>query len=355
MEIIRLQTPSAKSKIFVGANILDECLPALTDGQANFVVTDSNVYKLYGKTIAKYFKDSEIFVLKAGEKSKTFPSLYKILSKMAGAGLHRTSKLFAFGGGVVGDIAGLAAALYMRGIPYVQIPTTLLSQIDSSVGGKTAVDMKNVKNVVGAFYQPQQVIVDTAFLNTLPKKEIKCGVGEFVKYAALDKEIFEMLETNVGRLDDTAFLRFIVSPCIHYKAGVVTRDEKETGERKALNVGHTTGHAIELQTGLSHGESVMYGLMIETKIAVDAGVCDPAYGKKLISLIRAGIALKPCKKVSFSKLGNAATFAKSDKKNKDDGKIRMSVAKNKGEWTELALGFEEYKAAIVKAAAELSL
>ena len=355
MEIIRLQTPTAKSKIYIGANILDECLPPLTDGQKNFVVTDSNVYKLYKGTIEKYFKGAEIFVLKAGEKHKNLRSLYRLLSKMAGAGLHRTSKLFAFGGGVVGDIAGLAAALYMRGISYVQIPTTLLSQIDSSVGGKTAVDLRGVKNIVGAFYQPQKVIVDTAFLNTLPKKEIKCGVGELVKYAALDQEIFKLVQENLARLQDTAFLRFVVSPCINYKSGVVTRDEKETGERKSLNVGHTTGHAIELQKGLSHGESVLYGMLLETKIAIEKGVCERGYGEKLLSLIRAAIMSAPYKKCNLSKIGNAAKFAKADKKNKDDGKIRLSVAKDKGEWAELALDFDEYRTAIEKAAQELSL
>lgn len=355
MEIIRLQTPTAKSKIYIGANILDECLPSLTDVQKNFVVTDTNVYKLYKPTIDRYFKDAEIFVLKAGEKYKNFRSLYRLLSKMAGAGLHRTSKLFAFGGGVVGDITGLAAATYMRGISYVQIPTTLLSQIDSSVGGKTAVDLRGVKNIVGAFYQPQKVIVDTAFLNTLPKKEMKCGVGELVKYAALDDEIFKLVKENAGRLQDTAFLRFVVSPCINYKAGVVTRDEKETGERKSLNVGHTTGHAIEIAKGLSHGESVLYGMWLETKIAIEKGVCDKEYGERLLALVSSAIALEPYKKCNLSKIGDFAEFAKSDKKNKDDGKIRLSVAKKKGEWTELALGFDEYSAELEKAAKEFSI
>lgn len=349
MEIIDLKTLSMAGKIYVGEEVIEARLPVLTEGQKNFVVTDSNVYAIYKTWFERYFGKAEIFVLSAGEENKNFQSLYAILEKMTGAGLHRTSRLFAVGGGVVGDIGGLAAALYMRGISCVQIPTTLLAQVDSSVGGKTAVDLGGVKNVVGAFYQPCEVLVDPSFLKTLPEREIKCGLGEIVKYAALNGEIFDLLEKN-AELRSLAQSTGLIAACIRHKARVVEADEKESGERKSLNVGHTTGHAIELTSGLSHGESVLWGMRFETEMAIDANVCDRRYGERLLAVIDRAIALSPRANVKFSDIGADAEKARSDKKNTDDGKIRMAVAKAKNEWTMFALPFEEYRAALVKAA-----
>lgn len=349
MEKITLKTPSMEGNIYVGTDVIAARLPLLTSGQKNFVVTDSNVYALYKAWFEKYFSDAEMFVLPAGEENKNFQSLYAILESMTQAGLHRNSRLFAVGGGVVGDIGGLAAALYMRGISCVQIPTTLLSQVDSSVGGKTAVDLGGVKNIVGAFYQPCEVLVDPTFLDTLPLREVKCGVGEIVKYAALNGGIFEALESNLARLSDKAFLTDLITACIAHKAGVVERDEKESGERRSLNVGHTTGHAIELTSGLSHGESVLYGMLFETRIAMQQGVCGVEYGKRLLRIIESALALSPMEKPDFSNIDKDAEKAKSDKKNADDGKIKMAVAKSKNEWTMLSMSFEEYRAALVSA------
>lgn len=349
MQEISLKTPSMTGKIFVGLDVLENRLPALTNGQKNFVVTDSNVYALYPDFFKKYFDKTPIFVLPAGEENKTFQALYDILKQMTGAGLHRSSRLFAVGGGVVGDIGGLAAALYMRGISCVQIPTTLLSQVDSSVGGKTAVDLGGVKNVVGAFYQPCEVLVDLRFLKTLPPREMKCGLGEIVKYAALNADIFESLEKNVERMDDLAFLSSLIVACIRHKANVVEADEKETGERKSLNVGHTTGHAIELVRGFSHGECVLYGMRLETKIAMEQGVCEMEYGKRLLSLIETALQVQPLSAPDFSDIANDAQRAKSDKKNADDNQIKMSVAKVKGEWALLSLPFDEYVNALERA------
>lgn len=349
MERISLKTPSTSATIYIGKDVLETRLPTLTQGQRNFVVTDSNVYALYKDFFAKYFSDAEIFILTSGEEYKNFASLSAILERMAAARLHRSSRLFAVGGGVVGDIGGLAAALYMRGISCVQIPTTLLAQVDSSVGGKTAVDLGGVKNVVGAFYQPCEVLIDPHFLATLPEREIKCGLGEIVKYAALNGEIFEEMQEN-SVWTDVAFLESLIVACVRHKAQVVTADERETGERKSLNVGHTTGHAIELSSGLSHGECVLYGMLLETKIAKEKGVCDCAYVEKLLALVEKGLALSPLGEYDFSRLGVDAEKAISDKKNADDGKIAMSVVKAKGEWTLLALPFEEYRTALMQAA-----
>ncbi len=350
METVVLKTPSTEGKIFVGADAIEARLPDLTAGRKCFVVADEKVYGLYPAFFEKWFSDAEIFVFPSGEQYKNFQSLYAILEKMTGAGLHRSSRLFAVGGGVVGDIGGLAAALYMRGISYVQIPTTLLAQVDSSVGGKTAVDFNGVKNVVGAFYQPCEVLIDPTFLKTLPARELKCGVGEIVKYAALNGEIFDLLENNLNRLDDLSFLTELVLSCVRHKAGVVERDEKETGERKSLNVGHTTGHAVELAHDLSHGESVLYGMLLETKVAIAAGVCEKEYGTRLLRIVDAALDLKPQSKPNFSHLEKDAEKARADKKNSDDGKITMAVAKAKNEWTIFTLPFEEYAAALKRAA-----
>ena len=340
MKELTITTPTTSGTIFVGEDVIQKRLPALLDGQNAFVVTDTNVYALYQDFFKNYFSAAEIFVLTAGEEQKNFQSLYEILRKMAGAGMKRTSKLFAVGGGVVGDIGGLAAALYMRGILCIQIPTTLLAQVDSSVGGKTAVDLDGVKNLVGAFYQPREVLVCPQFLKTLPPREIKCGLGEIVKYAALSEEIFDDL--SGAESFDLAYLTGLIEKSIRHKIGVVERDEKETGERKSLNVGHTTAHAIEPFYGLSHGESVLYGMYIETKIAIKYGVCEKSYGEKLLDIVRRALAVEPNEKQNFADIKQALVNAKADKKNVGDGKIRMAVAQKKGVWTELALSYEDY-------------
>ncbi len=336
-----------QGEIYVGEGVLDARLPALTKGVKHFVVTDSNVYRIYGDFFRRYFSGGEIFVLPAGEENKNFQSLYAILEKMTRAGMRRTSRLFAVGGGVVGDIGGLAAALYMRGISCVQIPTTLLAQVDSSVGGKTAVDLGGVKNIVGAFYQPCEVLVDPAFLKSLPPREIKCGLGEIVKYAALDGGLFDLLQGSED-WQDLGFLSGLITACIRYKAGVVERDEKESGERRCLNVGHTTGHAIELGSGLSHGESVLHGMRLETKIAVAEGVCEGDYAEELLAIIDRALALSPVGELDFSQMGEYALLARADKKNTEDGNVQMAVAKAKGEWTMLSLPLSAYREGLIE-------
>lgn len=344
MQEIVLKTPSLSGKITVGAGALERRLPSLVQGQKNFVVIDENVLALHGEVLKKYFSVDEFFIFPSGEEYKNFDWLQAILTEMTRRGLHRTSRLFAVGGGVVGDIGGLAAALYMRGISCVQIPTTLLSQIDSSVGGKTAVDLGGVKNVVGAFYQPCEVLVDPAFLATLPEREIKCGVGEMVKYAALNGEIFDRLHSNIDKLTNLPFLTSLIVDCIRHKAAVVQADEKERGERKSLNVGHTTGHAIELTYGFSHGESVLLGMLYETKAAIRRGVCEREYGNQLLEIVQAALRISPCPEKDYTEydVPACAQKAKSDKKNTDDGNIVMTVAKAKGEWALLSLPYTAY-------------
>ena len=354
MEEIRLKTPSMQGIITVGVGSVEERLPNLLTGQKNFVVTDETVYGLYQDFFQTQFKDTELFILGSGEKNKSAENLLTLLSNMAESGLHRSSRVFAVGGGVIGDLVGLAASLYMRGISLVQIPTTLLAQVDSSVGGKTAVNLGGVKNIVGAFYQPNEVIVDPTFLRTLPDREIKCGLGEIVKYAALNESIFDLLNGKTGEeMTSEGFLSSLIVKCIEHKARVVERDEKETGERKSLNVGHTTGHAIELYAGLSHGESVLYGMALETQIAIEKGVCEKAYGEQLLNIVREALSLTPKTYPDLSAVEGWAVKAKSDKKNSDDGKINLAVAKSKGEWTALALPYAEYCESLKRAVEKL--
>ncbi len=342
---IEINTPSMTGNIYIGEDVISRRLPYLLRGQKNFVLTDSNVYQLHRPFFEKWLQGEPIFVLPAGEEQKNFESLQSIIEKMVGAGLRRTSRLFAVGGGVIGDIGGLCAALYMRGISCVQIPTTLLSMVDSSVGGKTAIDVCGVKNVIGAFYQPVEVLIDPMFLKTLPAREWKCGIGEIVKYAAIDKNTLDVLEGNGGEISKELAVSLIENS-VRFKAGVCTRDEKENGERKCLNVGHTTGHAIELYYGLSHGESVLYGMKLEILLAVQKGVCQPEYAKRLLAIVDRALALEPCTEIDFTLIAEAAKKAALDKKNTDDANVVMSVAKAYGEWTLLSLPIAEYVGAL---------
>ena len=183
-------------------------------GAQVFVVTDSNVARLYSEKIGKLFPGAPVCVIPAGERHKNRTGLFRILDGMLNARLHRSSVVVAFGGGVVGDMAGLAAALYMRGTRIVQMPTTLLAQVDSSVGGKTAVDYRGVKNVIGAFYQPERVFCDPLFFETLLAREIRCGLGEVIKTGLLDETVGGAIRANTGRLRDLSFLHSLAADCV---------------------------------------------------------------------------------------------------------------------------------------------
>lgn len=319
------------------------------DCEKYFVITDSKVYSLYGELVNDTFRDAPVHIIPAGEKSKNYNCLLGILKHMLQAGVTRSYTAVAFGGGVVGDIAGLAASLYMRGIKLVQIPTTLLSQVDSSVGGKTAVDMCGVKNVIGAFYQPSEVVADPIFLHTLPKRELRCGLGEIVKYGALDGEIYDSLCENRTKLFDFDFLESIVAPCIRHKAKVVCEDERDiSGARKTLNLGHTTGHAFELYyKRKSHGEFVLIGTYYELYIAQKLGVCGEEYANSLRDLIKSVISALP----AYENAGEAAAYAKFDKKNEDQKVISMIVPVKRGECTEFKLPVSDYVKLIEECAA----
>lgn len=235
------------------------------------LVTDSNVDRLYGDEIVRQIEQTglqvERIVFPAGEKSKTLETYAELVRGFAALELTRTDFAIALGGGVVGDLTGFAAATYMRGIGFVQIPTTLLAMVDSSIGGKTGVDIPEGKNLVGAFHLPKRIIRDVKFLETLPEKEMKNGLAEMIKTAILfDHEMFSALEhlATLAPLERLASLEKLVERCVNWKQKIVDEDFKEGGKRKLLNLGHTFGHAIEKVSdfSISHGEAVAMGMRI---------------------------------------------------------------------------------------------
>lgn len=338
MRKFTISTSTVQSDIYCGKGAFRERTACLS-GEKLFILTDSNVMALYGGRISEAFGDSPVFVIPAGERSKNHKTLFSILSAMLDAGVTRSYTLVAFGGGVVGDIGGLAAGLYMRGIRAVQIPTTLLAQVDSSVGGKTAVDFRGVKNIIGMFYQPAEVICDPLFLGTLPRRELRCGLGEIIKYGALDGDIYSKLLGNSSRLFSEEFQEDITFDCIRHKAAVVCADERDTGgKRKTLNLGHTTGHAFELYyKRKSHGEFVLIGMYYEMLIAEKLGRGGGEYYENLKKLIKSVVAVP-----AFADVEKAAAYAKYDKKNAVASEISMIVPYIEGESREIVLPAEEY-------------
>ena len=248
------------------------------------VVTDDNVAKLHLEFLLASLHHEKIdacpIILPAGEATKSFARLEELLSAVLASGVERDGVIVAFGGGVVGDLVGFAAGIAKRGIDFVQIPTTLLAQVDSSVGGKTAINVREGKNLVGLFHQPRLVVADTALLKTLPRRQLLAGYAEVAKYGALgDAEFFAWLEhhgSSVLSGDDNSMARAVAHSC-HMKADIVARDERESGERALLNLGHTFGHALEAATGYSdrllHGEGVAIGLALAFELSVRLGHC----------------------------------------------------------------------------------
>ena len=246
------------------------------------LVTDSNVDRLYGDAIVRQIEDTglqvERIVFPAGEKSKTLETYAELVRGFAALELTRTDFAIALGGGVVGDLTGFAAATYMRGIGFVQIPTTLLAMVDSSIGGKTGVDIPEGKNLVGAFHLPKRILRDVKFIETLPEKEMKNGLAEMIKTAVLfDPEMFEILqEARKAPLP----LAKLVERCANWKQKIVDEDFKEGGKRKLLNLGHTFGHAIEKASdfAIPHGAAVAIGMRIVGKDVPEIGKILDAYG-----------------------------------------------------------------------------
>lgn len=237
------------------------------------IVTDDNVSKLYGAQVENALKEADYdpctYVFPHGEASKNMQTLAELLGCLADHHLSRSDLIVALGGGVAGDIAGFAASIYMRGIRYVQLPTTLLAAVDASVGGKTAIDLPQGKNLVGAFWQPSMVLCDADTLLTLPPEQVSCGLAEAIKYGILwDRALFDQLAAGGYELEE------VIARCVELKAGIVQQDERDTGKRQMLNLGHTVGHAIEQCSGLSvlHGQAVAMGTAVVASAAEKLGL-----------------------------------------------------------------------------------
>lgn len=255
---IHLNLSDNSYDIIVERGILKESGKHLNLDRRVLIVTDSGVPECYSKTVAAQCKNPVICTVKSGEGSKSLEVFGELLQKMLDNNFSRKDCVVAVGGGVVGDLSGFAASAYMRGIDFYNIPTTLLSQIDSSIGGKTAINFGGVKNIVGAFYQPKKVLIDPELLNTLPERQISNGLAEAIKMALTsDKELFDIFENK----DIKESIDEIIVRSLNIKKAVVEQDEKETNLRKILNFGHTVGHGIESSHELYHGECVALGMI----------------------------------------------------------------------------------------------
>ncbi len=323
MQTIRVATPSARYDVFAGSGLLRTLAPRIERIAGRlprrvFVMTSPEIWALWSETFLASFREPPItFFLPAGEKHKTIASVDKLLRQMIVAGGDRGSLLIAFGGGIVGDVGGLLAAIFMRGIPYVQVPTTFLAQVDSSVGGKTGVNLPEGKNLVGSFHHPQAVFADIDVLGTLPDRELRAGLMESVKAGIIrDRTLVRFMEDNVDGIlsREPKALERVIAASIRMKAGVVNRDERESGLRMILNFGHTVGHAIEQVTRyklLLHGEAVGWGMIAALALAKRRGTISGVQADRLEDLIYRYGPLPPLK-LSPAKLV-AATGG--DKKN----------------------------------------
>lgn len=300
MALITVQLGPQSYTIVIESGILAEvgqrCREVGLAGRAA-VVTNPTVAALYAETVLGSLTATGyqplLVEVPDGEAYKTSQTLNTVYDKLIDGGLDRRCFVVALGGGVVGDLAGFAAASYLRGIPFVQVPTTLLAQVDSSVGGKTGIDHPRGKNLIGAFHQPRLVVADVATLTTLPEREYRAGLAEVVKYGVvLDRQFFQLLEENVDRLlaRDRELIVTVVARCCALKAWVVEQDEHEAGLRAVLNYGHTLGHAFEALAGyegLVHGEAVSIGMTLAAKISVAEGLCAPAEYDRIVGLLKA--------------------------------------------------------------------
>jgi 3-dehydroquinate synthase len=328
-----------KYPIFVGEGILSNAGEVLSKAgfrSAPIVVTNAKVWRLHGRSLEKALNASfgpiPVIRIGDGERFKNHETLLKIYSGMFRARANRQSWILAFGGGVVGDIAGFAAATFMRGIPFAMAPTTLLSQVDSSIGGKVAVNVKEGKNLVGAFHQPSVVLADIGVLSTLSKRELASGLFEVIKGAAIFSEpLLRYIDRNLPAIlsCQADAMEHVVVQTGKIKAEVVTSDERETGLRMVLNFGHTVGHALESATNFDrfkHGEAVAWGMIAAVEYGRDLGLLQPRESDRLVQLIRHVGPLPSLKGISLAGLWNGLVL---DKKF-TSGKIRMILLNKLG-------------------------
>ena len=331
-------------EVVVGCGLLGqlgERLAPLAQGRT-VVSTDETVAGLHGRAALAALKAAgvhgRLLTVPPGEGSKSFAELERVIDRLLAFQLDRRDVVVALGGGVVGDLAGLAAALYMRGIDFVQVPTTLLAQVDSSVGGKTAIDTPRGKNLVGAFHQPRLVLADIEVLATLPERQLRSGWAEVLKHGLIcDAAFFGWLagEGAVGARGDAAALERAVVRSVEIKSAIVGEDEKEAGRRALLNLGHTFGHAIEAELGfdeirLTHGEAVALGCALAFRFSAAEGLCDPACAERVEAVIAAaGLPTRLAQVGSFRSAALLKRMA-GDKK-AEGGRLTLILARGIGE------------------------
>ena len=274
-------------------NKLGEELKNIYFGEKIFIITDENVDKYYGSKVKdeldKIGYKTRKMVLAPGEKTKSFSTLPSIYNELLDFKLTRKELIITLGGGVIGDLGGFVASTFLRGVSFIQIPTSLLAQVDSPVGGKVAVDLEKGKNLVGSFYQPKAVFIDPDVLNTLPEKFYKDGMAEVIKYGCIkDRDFFYMLKSLKSREEVMNNIEDILYKCCYIKKSVVERDEKDLGERMLLNFGHTLGHAIEKYynfTGYSHGEAVAIGMYNISLKSEDEGITEKGVAEEIKEIL----------------------------------------------------------------------
>jgi 3-dehydroquinate synthase len=337
MDTVEVDLGDRTYPIYIGEGLLDrgELLRRHIPGKTALIVTNETVAPLYlERTLAAVTADggikAETVLLPDGEQYKSLDVLQRVWDKALEARLDRNTTFVALGGGVIGDMTGFAAAAYQRGVHFVQIPTTVMAQVDSSVGGKTGVNHPLGKNMIGAFYQPRCVLIDTTSLNTLPDRELASGISEIIKYGLIrDAPLFEWLEVNMERLldRDQEALKYAINRSCVNKAEVVAADEKEGGVRATLNLGHTFGHAIEAATGYGawlHGEAVGTGIVMAADMSRRLGWIDEALEKRIRALTeRARLPVVPPAGMTVAQF---KSFMSVDKK-VQDGKLRLILLK----------------------------
>ncbi|MBS3135364.1 3-dehydroquinate synthase [Candidatus Woesearchaeota archaeon] len=320
---VRIRQKDYSYTILLGTGLIHKLSEKLRGFSKVAIITDSEVKKFHGSTHLERLRSSgikaELISFEAGEKSKNRKTKEAIEDELFSLEFRRDSAIVALGGGVVGDITGYVASTYMRGIPYIQYPTTLLAMVDSSIGGKTGINIPYGKNMIGTFYQPSAVYMDMDMLKTLPKEEMINGTVEMVKHAiALDKKFFIFMENSVEKiisLDKETLIKAVYW-CTSIKKSIVEKDEKESSLRKVLNLGHTIGHAIESASGYSikHGQAVALGILAETAMARNLGMVQENDYSRITSLVRK--LLLPYKKQPVEKI---LLNTSADKKNTSDG------------------------------------
>jgi 3-dehydroquinate synthase len=339
MQTVKVKLTQQDYDIHIASGLLGQVGKSLVElgfKSKGIIITNPVVKNLYLKKCKESLEEegfsADFIEVPDGEEYKSLEWAGKLYNELASLKAERMTPILALGGGVIGDLAGFVAATYMRGVPLFQIPTTLLAQVDSSIGGKTAVNHGQLKNNVGTFYQPKRVLADVSVLKTLPVSQVGNGIAEIIKYGVIrDKELFQLIESNLTALTslDEEFTEEVISRCTAIKAEIVEKDEKDLGLRNILNYGHTTGHAIETvsEFGVSHGQGVAIGMVAAAMISQRMGVLAAAELNKIKSiLVKAGLPIN----IGGLDIAKILQAMKYDKKNAG-GKVKFVLLKTIGE------------------------